>query len=76
MAPGDYGLVRYHADRPGVWECYPPGGTLGSLAAHEITEHEDGTITVSPSILERVGDGQGGWVEKWHGHLIAGVWRW
>jgi hypothetical protein len=31
---------------------------------HSVTEHEDGTITVSPSI-------QG---DKYHGNLIRGVW--
>jgi hypothetical protein len=37
---------------------------------HTVTEHEDGTITVSPSILdERPGCG------TYHGWLERGVWR-
>ena len=35
----------------GIWYLYMPGCGLGNLANHEVTEHEDGTITVSPSIL-------------------------
>lgn len=33
---------------------------------HEVEEHEDGTITVTPSI-------EG---EHFHGHLRRGVWSW
>lgn len=50
------------------WNCTTPNGLYGCLANHNVTEHEDGTITVSPSIL--VG-GEGGW----HGYLERGVWR-
>lgn len=42
-----------------------------NLGNHQVTEHDDGTITVSPSIL--VGDGAG--VHQWHGFLERGVWR-
>ena len=31
--------------------CVTPNGHAGNLAAHDVTEHDDGTITVSPSIL-------------------------
>ena len=34
-----------------------------------VTEHEDGTITVSPSILVRSN------IERYHGHLVRGEWR-
>lgn len=64
FSEGDYGKVA------GVWYARPPGFHLGSLEAHEITEHEDGTITVSPSILHHSGDGR-----DWHGFLERGVWR-
>ena len=67
--PGDYGK-----DSTGDWFCLPPGKdpALGSLEHHTVTEHEDGTITVSPSILitaDRDGD------FKWHGYLEKGIWR-
>lgn len=60
----------------GVWEGRPfgqPESVRGSLRNHEVTEHEDGTITVSPSILIRTS-----WAGKpieWHGYLERGVWR-
>jgi hypothetical protein len=63
---GDYCKVR------GVWHVRPPSSHMGSIAKHEVTEHEDGTITVSPSILLDVpGDPSAGW----HGFLERGVWR-
>jgi hypothetical protein len=51
--------------RGGVWIARPPESDAGHLIDHEVTEHEDGTITVSPSILTDV----------WHGYLERGVWR-
>lgn len=56
--------------------CCPNGNTC-SLARHQIIEHEDGTITVSPSILiSRGGHGSGKPIEElWHGFLERGVWR-
>jgi hypothetical protein len=67
LAQGEYGK---HAD--GRWYCVPPGTSdtmLGCLFNHSVTEHEDGTITVSPSIL--IKDGR----SEWHGFLERGVWR-
>lgn len=46
---------------------------MGSLSAHEVMEHADGTITVSPSILITGEDGNG--AIRWHGYLENGVWR-
>lgn len=43
---------------------------LVHLSRHDITEHEDGTITVSPSILWQHHSGR-----TWHGYLERGVWR-
>ncbi len=65
MWPGCYGKTK-----DGVWMCFPPSDkvSMGSLANHEVTEHEDGTITVSPSILI---EAEG----VWHGYLERGVWR-
>ena len=62
--PGAYGLVGGH------WLAMVPSGDLGNLDNHTITEHEDGTITVAPSIL--VSDNHG---QRWHGYLEHGVWR-
>lgn len=65
-SPGDYGR-----EADGKWMCRPPNPKihLGSLERHEVIEHEDGTITVSPSILIRQGDGL-----SWHGFLKKGIW--
>lgn len=63
--PGDYGFVG------GNWFCCVPDGRLGNLSNHQVIEHEDGTITVSPSILVWAGGKDG----QWHGYLEHGVWR-
>jgi hypothetical protein len=65
--PGDY---WYTADR---WWIMTPSGFIGNLSLHTVTEHEDGTITVSPSIL--VTQPMGGEKRQWHGFLERGVWR-
>lgn len=67
--PGAYGT------RDGVtWFCTTPNGLLGSLGHHAVTCHEDGTITVSPSILVTGAEVCGG-PKTWHGYLERGVWR-
>ena len=69
LEPGDYGKGA-----GGIWWCRPPGGIKGgNLAAHQVTEHEDGTITVSPSILITYSRSDGD--RTWHGYLERGVWR-
>ena len=50
-----------------TWFAYCPAG-VGSLGGHDVTEHEDRTITVSPSILVTGED-------EWHGYLERGIWR-
>lgn len=65
LAEGDYGK-----DGRNVWVCRPPGCHAGDLSNHTVTEHEDGTITVSPSILLDEPGGPG-----WHGYLERGAWR-
>ena len=65
FAPGDYGRVN------GIWHACCPRGHLGNLGGHEVVEHEDGTITVSPSILITDGETK----DQWHGFLEHGVWR-
>ncbi len=61
--PGDYWRTP-----DGHWEIVDPAGAIGRLDNHTVTEHEDGTITVSPSILN---PNPGGW----HGFLERGHWR-
>jgi hypothetical protein len=75
FAAGDYGRLEVGAERKRwVWHARPPRGHVGSLANHTVTEHEDGTITVAPSILIRSTDDDGSPI-VWHGHLERGVWR-
>lgn len=62
FAEGDYGRVD------GVWHVRPPGGHLGPLREHQVTEHPDGTITVSPSILQDDDHSQ-------HWYLHQGAWH-
>lgn len=62
--------------RGGTWFAITPNGHLGNLSGHSVTEHEDGTITVSPSILvSTTSPNKGNTVELWHGFLERGVWR-
>jgi len=68
MKPGQYGYWR----AAGHWVARTPNGEHANLAAHEITDHGDGTITVSPSIGVR----KPGLVDfLYHGWLERGVWR-
>lgn len=64
LQPGDYGR---RVD--GTWEARAPNGASGDLSEHVVEEHEDGTITVRPSI-------RSAWGERpyFHGWLIRGVW--
>lgn len=59
----------YGPDPSGVWRATTPNGLLANLSKHVVTEYNDGTITVAPSIL--VTDGQG---HSWHGYLTRGTW--
>lgn len=68
LQPGEYG--RWAHD--GVWYAVPPGhpDLTANLSRHKVTEHADGTITVSPSIEVSAGA-----LGYWHGYLERGVWR-
>lgn len=66
LRPGQYGK-----NANGNWYACTPNGAMANLSAHEVTEHEDGTITASPSI--KVWSGRGD--EIWHGYLERGGWR-
>ena len=60
---GDYGQ-----DKEGTWWVRAPGTLIaGPLLDHSILEHEDGTITVTPSILVDPSPG-------YHGYLSNGGW--
>jgi len=66
--PGDYWFMD------GKWWCWPPGTNfVGNLDSHIVTEHEDHTITASPSILVDASVAPKG--PFWHGYLERGVWR-
>ena len=66
---------EYGKDAQGIWWMRPPQSDdfrsgMGNLSAHTVVEHEDGTITVSPSILVT-----GHYGKQWHGYLERGIWR-
>ncbi len=54
----------------GIWYLYLPHCGLGNLKNHTVEEHEDGTITASPSILVTAHGGA-----KRHGFLRRGLWE-
>jgi hypothetical protein len=66
--PGDYGRVLQ--DGEWGWRCRTPNGYGGDLRNHNVIEHENRTITVSPSILVMSPP-----QASWHGYLERGVWR-
>lgn len=71
LEPGDYGKCL----TDGEWYFRPPMSGefysgIGGLKLHTIVEHEDGTITVSPSILTTGHHGK-----QWHGYLRNGIWE-
>jgi hypothetical protein len=68
LKAGEYG------ESEGVWYACTPTGEQAALGAHDVIEHEDGTITVSPSI-EVSTSRNGAKVPLWHGFLERGVWR-
>jgi hypothetical protein len=61
---------EYGRNSIGEWFGWTPNGHGANLSAHDVVEHEDGTITVAPSILVSNHTG-----ELWHGYLERGVWR-
>ncbi len=63
--PGDYGRIGR------TWYAMAPNGLLANLGKHDVVEHDDNTLTVSPSILVRSASER----ERWHGYLERGVWR-
>ncbi len=70
LQEGDYGFdpAQNH------WVVRPPTCHAGGIPEHTVIEHEDGTVTVSPSILLEDFD-EDGHPKDWHGYLEHGVWR-
>lgn len=65
LVPGSY--VWWPADKS--WWVVAPNGAEGRLKNHHtVTEHEDGTISVVPSIVINA------WSRQWHGFLTRGEW--
>jgi hypothetical protein len=61
LAEGDYGR-----DSDGTWMVRPPRSGAGMLdEGWQVTEHDDGTISATPSID----------TGTWHGFLVHGEWR-
>lgn len=69
--PGGYVMVSNTETGNKVLWIKDPAGHVGRCSKHEVTEHEDGTVTVSPSILSTQADHG----HDWHGFLERGVWR-
>ena len=64
--PGAYGSTNAID-----WYVCTPNGLAGNIGLHTVEEHEDGTITVTPSILVSGGSAS----KTWHGYLTRGIWR-
>jgi hypothetical protein len=64
---GDYFRVAWTGS-DNEWWFRDPRGDPGRITKHTVEEHEDGTITVTPSIAPAPGD------DGWHGFLRRGVW--
>jgi len=64
LKPGEYGKWK-----DGTWYAETPNGHTANLCKHKVTEHEDGTISVTPSILVSYHT-----VPEWHGYLTRGIW--
>lgn len=61
--------------RGGVWFAITPNGHLANLTNHRVTQHDDQTITVHPSIRVSTTHPRYGSIELFHGFLERGVWR-
>lgn len=69
LLAGEYG--RWGRDGGTFYARTPDGVHVANLGSHQVIEHDDGSITVSPSILVSGGPRIG----EWHGYLERGVWR-
>lgn len=79
LQPGDYMLAKRATPYEAALLLYwPPGAELGPWRAHpdkKITEHDDGTLSVTPSILCVYAKLEPGRPGSWHGFLDKGIWR-
>ena len=74
LKPGEYGLFK------DGWHARTPNGHVAWLRGHDVTEHEDGSITVSPSIgvtSSKMNPATGKMTpyQVYHGYITDGVWR-
>ena len=60
LSPGDYGRTV-----KGLWWVSPPRGAVRVIDSENVTEHEDGTITVTVPISNK----------QWTGRLVRGKWQ-
>ena len=63
----------YGKDGEGRWLFKHPDTHTGMLTGHTVEEHKDGTITVTPSILQSV-RGASDMEGAVHGYLTKGEW--
>lgn len=71
LEAGDY-CFRGDGEHRFLWVTLPDGVGPCRLEGWSVTEHDDGTVTVSPSILDSDPRKNG---NGWHGYLEHGVWR-
>lgn len=72
IGPGSYGRINRTVEqvhgftRHLFWQVHAPDGSCCALDPdiHRVTEHDDGTISVFPSII----------TSTWHGWLKRGIW--
>lgn len=68
LKPGEYFIQTQPGGARHIWCMSPNGYGPMHLSTWTLTEHEDGTATVSPSIFCDPPNG-------WHGFLQRGEWR-
>jgi Family of unknown function (DUF6527) len=61
---------EYWRNENGWWALTPRFEHAVDLSTWQVTDHEDGTITVAPSIFVNQGA-----PNAWHGFLECGMWR-
>lgn len=71
---GETDFMYYFKNKDeGAWYLWIPQCGLAGLRNHKVTEHEDGTITASPSVLLTYW--KNGERQQRHGFLEKGIWR-
>lgn len=61
----------FKTQKTGNWILKTPSGVCATVKKEKITEHQDGTITISPTVYLFIDfDGK-----TWRGFLTKGVWR-